>query len=130
MIEKTNDINIINEFLKNFNVVVDNNPYEEILIYKKRHKPIGLISYSIIYEKVEINYLYVLDEYRRKGIATKLIKKLVKIAKRKENITLEVNENNSSAIALYKKMGFNEIAIRPNYYGNENAILMFKNLGD
>ena len=40
------------------------------------------------------------------------------------NITLEVRKSNEIAIHLYKKMGFNEAAIRKYYYGDEDAILM------
>lgn len=130
MIEKTNDVKVITDFLRHFEVEIGNDPYAETLVYKIKGEPIGLISYSIIYEKVEINYLYVLDDYRRKGIASMLIKNLIEIVKDKENITLEVNEKNDIAISLYKKMGFNEIAIRPNYYGKDDAILMLKNLGE
>lgn len=45
------------------------------------------------------------------------------------NITLEVNENNLSAIKLYNKFVFEEVGIRKNYYdGKYNAILMNKKI--
>lgn len=130
MIEKTNSKRIISKFLKKFKVNIGENPFAETMIYKYNKKVVGLISYSIIYEKAEINYIYVLDSYRRKGIATELINALIFIVKDLENITLEVNINNSAAIKFYKKLEFNEIAIRPNYYGSDDAILMLKNLGE
>jgi len=44
------------------------------------------------------------------------------------NIFLEVRRSNFLAIRLYKKIGFNEIGVRNNYYqnkdGKEDAILM------
>ena len=40
---------------------------------------------------------------------------------------LEVNEKNVKALKLYKKIGFEEISIRKNYYGkDENAVIMTK----
>ena len=40
---------------------------------------------------------------------------------------LEVNEKNVNALKLYKKIGFEEISIRKNYYGkDENAVIMTK----
>ncbi|WP_314392491.1 GNAT family N-acetyltransferase [Leptotrichia shahii] len=40
---------------------------------------------------------------------------------------LEVNEKNVKALKLYKKIGFEEISIRKNYYGkDENAVIMIK----
>ena len=47
-----------------------------------------------------------------------------------ENITLEVGKNNNAAINLYKKNGFEQCALRKNYYGKEDAILMIKKFGD
>ena len=43
-----------------------------------------------------------------------------------EYILLEVNEKNDSAINLYKKIGFYLINIRKKYYGNEDALIMRK----
>ena len=40
---------------------------------------------------------------------------------------LEVNEKNVKALKLYKKIGFEKISIRKNYYGKEeNAVIMIK----
>ena len=41
-------------------------------------------------------------------------------------ITLEVAVNNEPAISLYKKFGFREVALRKFYYGDEDGILMEK----
>ena len=44
------------------------------------------------------------------------------------NMFLEVRASNASALALYENLGFNEMAVRRNYYpsaiGREDAILM------
>ena len=40
------------------------------------------------------------------------------------NITLEVSVLNSSAISLYKKFGFVEVAKRNGYYNGVDGILM------
>ena len=45
----------------------------------------------------------------------------------KNKFLLEVNEKNKEALKLYKKIGFEEISIRKNYYGkDENAVIMIK----
>jgi len=45
----------------------------------------------------------------------------------KNKFLLEVNEKNKKALKLYKKIGFEEISIRKNYYGkDENAVIMIK----
>ena len=44
------------------------------------------------------------------------------------NITLEVRVSNEIARNLYKKFGFREVALRKYYYGDEDGILMEKNV--
>jgi len=61
-----------------------------------------------------LNEVYVNPEYRRKGIATKLVNYL--IAKAKENPALEqlhlrANSGNRGAISFYEKLGFKRIAV-------------------
>ena len=77
---------------------------------------------------MEIDNFFVNPEYRNNGIGNKLMTYLVDMAKRLEvvNITLEVRESNDIAINLYKKYGFLEVAIRKYYYGDEDGILMEK----
>jgi ribosomal-protein-alanine N-acetyltransferase len=45
-----------------------------------------------------------------------------------KNIFLEVRPSNMEAVSLYESIGFNEMAVRRNYYpaknGREDAILM------
>lgn len=109
----------------------DLNPFEKILVYKKE-KILGFISYSMIYERAELNYLFVLPEFRNKKIASFLMEAMFSDLQKNnvDNITLEVKENNESAIKLYFKYGFQKVAIRKQYYGTTNAILMEKELGD
>ena len=69
-----------------------------------------------------------MEEYRNKGLGTKLRTYLDDIAYRTKviNITLEVRVSNEIAINLYKKFGFREVALRKYYYGDEDGILMEK----
>ena len=105
------------------------NPFEKILIYKDTEVA-GLISYSILYERAELNYILVLPDYRNNCIASLLMKTMLSdlIKNKVKSVTLEVNENNIPAIQLYKKYGFQKISIRKKYYGNEDALLLQKEL--
>ncbi len=102
--------------------------FSKRLEYMQNNETIGYLDYSLIYDRVEIDNIFVLEEYRNKKIGTKLIEYLDKIAidNNAINITLEVRESNSVAIHLYKKMGFTKVATRKYYYGDEDAILMEK----
>lgn len=102
--------------------------YDKIYIYKLNEEIIGFINFSIIYDRSELNYIFVLQEYRKKGYAKKLMNFFINEVKNSNclNITLEVRESNISAINLYKKFGFKVIANRKNYYGSEDAIMMLR----
>lgn len=104
--------------------IIDNDPFSKFIVYLEDTKIIGFLSYSVIYERAEINYIFVLESYRGKKIASKMLNYMISSYKICDNITLEVRKSNSIAISLYKKFGFKEVAIRENYYNNEDGILM------
>jgi len=109
------DMTSINPFLRKIEYIIDDNV-------------IGYLDYSMIYDRMEIDNFTVLEEYRNQGIGTKLLAHLISIAieYRVINITLEVRMSNDIAINLYKKFGFREVALRKFYYGDEDGILMEK----
>lgn len=109
-----------------FGVKYKDNVFTNWLVYKENNKIIGFINYDSIYEKIEIEYIYVMDEYRRLGIATKLLNKMIEELSDFDCITLEVDINNKDAINFYKKNNFIEASIREKYYGKDNAILMIR----
>tara|TARA_B100001175_G_C19470928_1_gene621692 strand:+ start:787 stop:1257 length:471 start_codon:yes stop_codon:yes gene_type:complete len=79
----------------------------------------------------EILLIYVSKHYRKKGFGTKLIKAIEENINCIKKIYLEVSINNLEGISFYKKMGFNEINIRKDYYSSKNkkndAFIMLKN---
>ena len=114
---------LIKELLNNIYDIgnLKDNPYRKCLIYKNSEIE-GILIYDDIYDRLELIYIYVFDEYRKNEVGTKLINYLINIMNKnkKENITLEVNVNNNKALSLYKKSGFKVCNIIPNYYNNNN----------
>ena len=106
------------------------NPFLRRIEYTIDDNVVGYLEYSLIYDRMEIDDLKVLEEYRKMGIGTRLMSYVISlaIAYRVINITLEVRVSNEIAINLYKKFGFIEVAIRKYYYGDEDGILMEKNI--
>ena len=104
------------------------NPFSRKIEYLIDDKSVGYLEYSLIYDRMEIDNCLVIDEYRNHGIGTKLLAHLISLAinYRVINITLEVRVSNDVAINLYKKFGFREVALRKYYYGDEDGILMEK----
>ena len=106
------------------------NPFSRRVEYIVDNKSVGYLEYSLIYDRMEIDNIQVEEEYRKQGIGTKLMAYLVSMAisLRVINITLEVRVSNEIARNLYKKFGFREVALRKYYYGDEDGILMEKNV--
>lgn len=128
MIEKVNDINLVLAFVKKYFPKYDytESPYEKLFCYKENNKVVGFISYSIIYERAELNYIVTDLKYRRCGIGQKLLNYALSDLKNNmvENFSLEVNVNNKEAINFYLKNDFQIKATRSNYYEDGDAYLM------
>lgn len=100
----------------------DNNPFIKVLLYLEDNRVLGYLYYSDIYERAEINQFEVDINSRNKGIGTKLLEKMINNTNKP--ITLEVREDNDSAINLYKKFSFIPKAKRLGYYNGIDGILM------
>ena len=94
--------------------------------YLKNDIPVGLISYSLIYDRIELEYIWVKSDFRGMGIASKLMDKM--LSEDVSNVTLEVCVTNEKALNLYKKYSFKVVSIRKNYYGNDDAYLMIREM--
>lgn len=122
MISSTNDYTYLNT-LSDYKIT--DNAFNHILVYKDNNKILGFLDYSIMYERAEINYIFVIKEYRNKKIASKLLDYMLN-NNDFDQITLEVNINNINAIKLYQKYGFKEVNIRKGYYNGVDGILMLR----
>ncbi len=120
------DLEKINTLFKDvLTLEITKDVYNKILVYEQE-KILGFISYSIIYERCELNFIAVLKEERNKKIASQMLEYMINDVKDLDNITLEVNVNNKYAIELYKKYGFMIATVRDKYYNNDDAYLMIR----
>ncbi len=87
---------------------------------------IGFAGIKFALDQVDIMNIVTRKDYRNKGVGTLLLRELISICKEfKANyIFLEVSEDNEPAIKLYKKLGFENVGIRKNYYKDKNGIVM------
>ena len=125
--------NLYFDFIKkvlrdNFDVSFKMNIFTKGYIFLENNVPIGFILYDLIYDRAELNYIYVDDSYRNHGIASKMMDAMIKECSdcNLSNITLEVNVNNSAAISLYKKYKFEICALRKGYYNGQDGYLMIR----
>ena len=106
----------------------DNNPFAKVLALKEENVIIGYIYYSDIYDRLEINQFEINKEYRNQGKGKYLIQYL--IDKEKKDITLEVKQDNYSAIKVYEAKGFIQKAVRKGYYNGIDGLLMERKYED
>lgn len=104
--------------------------FSKCIIIEENNNILGFLIYSIIYERAEIIDIIIDPNYRQKGLGYSLLNYAIDdiIKNNCENITLEVNCINISAINLYKKSGFKIETIRKNYYNDNDGYLMKKDL--
>ena len=100
--------------------------FSYFLIAVENNTILGFIVAWYTIEQIEINNIATLPNYRKKGIATALINKIISETsdKKPKSIILEVREKNKIAKQFYNNLGFNKIGYRKNYYGDDSAILM------
>lgn len=99
------------------------------IVARYEDKVVGYGGLWNILNEGHITNIAVSEEFRNKGIGSKILSELIEVSKSKNtsSMTLEVRRNNESAKHLYKKYGFEEAGVRPKYYAdnNEDAIIMW-----
>lgn len=93
----------------------------------------GYVGMHHIVDEGFICNIAVFPQYRRRGIAARLMESLIDYAKENDmtSISLEVRESNQIARTLYEKFQFEVVGERRNFYANptENALIMTKTFG-
>ncbi|MBD3611144.1 MAG: ribosomal protein S18-alanine N-acetyltransferase, partial [Hydrogenovibrio crunogenus] len=107
------------------------------------HRPLGYACFLTVLDEAHLLNFCIASKYVRQGVGFAAMQALIEYFKSADYqiMLLEVRESNS-AVHLYKKLGFKENGIRPNYYkamvyeggelvqGREDAVLMSLNLAD
>ena len=90
----------------------------------------GYAGLLVMADEGYITNVAVFPEFRRQGVAAKLIAVFENFARGNKLafLTLEVRPSNTAAIALYKGFGFDEVGRRKNYYDlpKEDALILTK----
>jgi ribosomal-protein-alanine N-acetyltransferase len=85
----------------------------------------GYCGIHIIVDEGHIMNVAVMPEFRKHGIGRGLLETMF-MQKCLPFYTLEVRESNDAAIRLYDKLGFTVFGKRPKYYGDEDALIMWR----
>jgi [ribosomal protein S18]-alanine N-acetyltransferase len=82
-----------------------------------------ILGYIIFSQDGHIISIAVHLRRRRKGVGTHLLRRAMKTP-RLRKVWAEVRKSNHGAQAFYSKMGFQIEGVVPNYYGNEDALVI------
>jgi ribosomal-protein-alanine N-acetyltransferase len=82
-----------------------------------------ILGYIIFSRAGHIISIAVHPRHRKKGIGTQLLQRAIKTPHLKK-VWAEVRRSNRVAQAFYSKMGFQIRGVVPNYYGNEDALII------
>lgn len=88
---------------------------------------VGFAGMHDVYGECYVDLVAVSPQARRRGIGEQLVWRMVAWTQEEESvfITLEVRASNKPAIALYKKLGFQKVAVRKGFYDapREDALI-------
>jgi len=95
--------------------------YNWVLLVEEKIR--AYVCFWLIVDEMHLNNIAVDVDYRRKGLAQKILDEMFVFAKEHKTafITLEVNEHNNQAIKFYQKNGFEQVGRREKYYQNDQA---------
>ena len=86
---------------------------------------VGYAGLWKVVDEGQITNIAVSPQYRRQGIANRLINELIERSPDIKSYTLEVRESNTAARTLYENLSFKAVGLRKGYYSDngENAVL-------
>ena len=105
------------------------NRFAKYIVIQHEEELVGYCGAWIVVDEAHITNIAILPEYRGMKLGETLLKKVMTEAKRlgAKSMTLEVRMSNMIAQNLYRKLGFQNGAIRKNYYtdNHEDALVMW-----
>lgn len=115
-----------------FKQEITENMLAKYIVAEVDSKVVGYAGIWLIIDEGHITNIAVRKDWRHQGIGKYLLMGLIDFCKKNKihNMTLEVRQSNEAAQKLYKKFGFLDCGIRPNYYADdhEDAVIMWKTI--
>jgi ribosomal-protein-alanine N-acetyltransferase len=98
------------------------------VLIARSHHPVGVIAFQTVDHTADLHRLVVAPRHRRSRVATQLVHAGVAAVRHlgARSVLLEVHYTNEPAIALYQRLGFEQLAVRQDYYGPGAAALILK----
>lgn len=108
------------------NEILDNS-FASYYVALENEEVLGYAGIWTILDEAHLTTLAVCPKAQGGGVGRALLEHIIAEAKAKgvSRMTLEVRVSNVKAQKLYKKYGFIACGIRPNYYADEDAVIMW-----
>ena len=116
---------------------IQKNPNSVMLAARNlRHGPpvIGFFAGWTVEDELHVNNIAAHPDFRQRGVGSRLIETAIEEGRRRgiAFVLLEVRASNEAAQSLYRKLGFNFVARRRDYYRfpTEDAFVMKKEFAE
>jgi ribosomal-protein-alanine N-acetyltransferase len=91
----------------------------EMLVMERA--PDAVVGYAVLWcvlEQGELANLAIVPSLRGRGLGTRLLARVIDVARQRgvETIYLEVRNSNEAALRLYRHFGFSQVGLRRGYY--------------
>ncbi|MBC2017053.1 ribosomal protein S18-alanine N-acetyltransferase [Listeria seeligeri] len=108
------------------------NQYAYYILATYNDEVVGYAGIWLVLDEGHVTNIAIHPDYQGNHYGEALLREMIRIAKERGviRITLEVRVSNDVAQGLYKKLGFQDGAIRKNYYPDtkEDALVMWVDL--
>lgn len=100
------------------------------MIHEENGEAAGFALGTQVCGEAELYRIAVSDKFRRRGIGERLLTDFLEQCRKRGagKVFLEVRSRNIPAISLYEKAGFEKIAVRKGYYGDDDAVIFAENM--
>lgn len=107
-----------------------NSSSSHYIVAKSDSKIIGFCGIKVVLDSADIMNIVVKKDFRNLGIGTALLNEIITLCSslNLSSITLEVRKDNTHAISLYRKFGFETLGIRKKYYNGIDGFIMEKKI--
>ncbi|MDN5727269.1 MAG: ribosomal protein S18-alanine N-acetyltransferase [Propionibacteriales bacterium] len=99
----------------------------DVLVAEADGVPVGVITVQTVFPSSDLHRVLVASAWRRRGVARALVEAGVDAVRDRgaRKMLLEVRYDNEPAIELYGRYGFEQLAVRKDYYGaGKDALIM------
>ena len=114
--------------------IENDNEFSHIIVARNNNRTIAFIGFTCVLDEAHILTFAVHPKFRRRGIGTQLFIYALNMVKSigAKKVTLEVRISNIPAKSLYKKLGFQIVAMRRKFYpdGEDGYIMCIPNINE